>query len=125
MTRHLYSTCIGMAILLFILGAAAPAAATDWGVNTTHYRELPSGPSYPSATPIRGAVDAATTGDTITVEYGIYDGVLAVADKDLEITGTPSGMTCPSSMIRPERRLHLSPSPTRARHSGGFCWRTL
>ncbi|MBT8508410.1 hypothetical protein AZH53_08335 [Methanomicrobiaceae archaeon CYW5] len=95
MTRHLFSTCIGIAILLLILGTAAPAAATDWGVNTTHYRELPSGPSYASATPIQGAIDAAATGDTITVEYGSYDEAVTVADKDLEITGTPSGDTLP------------------------------
>ena len=95
MNNQLYPTCICIVILLLIPGVAAPAAATDWSVNTTHYRELPSGSVYANATPIQGAVDAAASGDTITVEYGLYDESVTVADKDITINGAPSGDTLP------------------------------
>jgi hypothetical protein len=91
MNHQLYPTCICIVILLLIPGVAAPAAATDWGVNTTHYWVIPAGPSNASAAPIQGAINAAATGDTITVEYGVYDEAISVVDKDLTITGTPSG----------------------------------
>jgi len=91
MNHQLYPTCTCIVLLLLIFGLAAPAAATDWGVNTTHYWVLPAGPSYASTAPIQGAIDAAASGDTITVEYGIYDESVTVADKDIVITGTTSG----------------------------------
>ncbi|MTW22677.1 hypothetical protein GJ668_16545 [Allochromatium palmeri] len=80
-----------LALLLFLV--ALQAAADHWYVDDDNHTGTEDGTRLAPFTHIQAAINAAASGDTISVAAGIYDEALTIADKTLVLQGGFAGAT--------------------------------